>query len=197
MSFRIIYRDKIPFLLLLLMIGAGACREASVPKPTGYYRIDMPAKAYLPLGKGFPYHFEIPVYSEVITRQATLTEPYWINLSMPFCKGELHISYKEVKNNLSVYTEESRKLAYDHTVKASSIEEELFRNPGRRVSGTVYHINGNAASPMQFYLTDSTEHFIRGSLYIRAAPNIDSLKPVIAFLKEDVVRLIETFSWTE
>ncbi|MFW5832138.1 MAG: gliding motility lipoprotein GldD, partial [Prolixibacteraceae bacterium] len=116
--------------------------------------------------------------------------------------AELHLSYynlqqqnKPEKLMLAEFIEESRNLAYKHSIKASSINERIFMNPGRDVYGIIYDIAGNAASPMQFFLTDSTNHFLRGALYIRATPNIDSLRPVINFLETDVVHLIETTSW--
>jgi gliding motility-associated lipoprotein GldD len=110
-------------------------------------------------------------------------------------KAEIHLSYKPVAGNLFIYTEESRELTYKHTQKASAIEERIFVNHSDRVYGTIYLISGNAASPIQFYLTDSIRHFLRGALYIRDVPNIDSLKPVIDFLVPDVIRLIETTVW--
>ena len=59
----------------------------------------------------------------------------------------------------------------------------------------VYDIAGNTASSMQFYVTDSTHHFLRGSLYFNVAPNIDSMKIVVDFLKTDVLHMIQTFKW--
>ncbi|MCL1822363.1 MAG: gliding motility lipoprotein GldD, partial [Prolixibacteraceae bacterium] len=94
-------------------------------------------------------------------------------------------------------TEESHELTYRHTQKASAIDAKLFLNPENKVYGTIYTIAGNAASPMQFYLTDSTRHFLRGALYIRDIPNIDSLRPVIDFLIPDILHLIETARWQE
>jgi len=185
------------FLILLLTAGMISCREKTIPKPYGYYRIDFPAKKYHSLPPGSPYRFDIPDYAMAVPDASRNTEPWWINIEIPYHKAEIHISYKKVTDNLFIYTEESRRLAYDHTVKASSIVEDNFLNPAKKVYGTIYHINGNAASPMQFYLTDSTRHFLRGALYIRATPNIDSLKPVIDFLKTDVIRLIKTLEWTE
>jgi gliding motility-associated lipoprotein GldD len=91
--------------------------------------------------------------------------------------------------------EESRELAYKHSIKANAIEERIFVNPEEKVYGTVYQIEGNAASPIQFFLTDSIRHFLRGALYIRATPDIDSLKPVIEFLERDVIQIIETTKW--
>ena len=183
--------------LLLLGILGVSCREKQAPKPVGYYRIAFPEKSYHRMEQNYPYSFEIPDYSMAIPDSSKDAEPWWINIRIPGNQAEIHISYKQVDRNLHVFTEESRKLAYDHTIKASSIEEKIFMNPSQKVFGTIYSINGNAASPFQFYLTDSIRHFLRGSLYIRATPNIDSLKPVIDFLKTDVIHLIETLQWTE
>jgi gliding motility-associated lipoprotein GldD len=184
-------------IMLSLMTLLGSCREKPVPKPSGYYRIGFQEKKYHLMLPGYPYRFELADYATIIPDSSAHTEPYWMNVEIPAHKAEIHISYKTIRNNLFIFTEESRKLAYDHTLKASSIEEDIFLNPSKKVFGTIYHINGNAASPMQFYMTDSARHFLRGALYIRATPNIDSLKPVIDFLKTDVIRLIRTLEWTK
>jgi gliding motility-associated lipoprotein GldD len=173
------------------------CSEKYTPKPRGYFRIDFPDKSYYTFNDGLPYSFEIPDYSEVIPDTSPLAEPDWVNIHIPQNRAEIHLSYKAVNNNLFVYTEESRDLTYKHTQRASAIEERVFMNPGKRVFGTIYLIRGNAASPMQFYLTDSIRHFLRGALYIRDIPNIDSLRPVIDFLIPDVFHLIETTEWLD
>jgi gliding motility-associated lipoprotein GldD len=184
---------------LILLLGAVmfSCHEKPVPKPAGYFRIDFQKKSYQSLPAGFPYVFEIPVYAFAVPDKSATAEPGWINIEFPAHKAELHLSYKIINGNLSVFTEESRDLAYEHTLKASSIEEKIFMHRAEKVSGTIYYINGNAASPMQFYLTDSARHFLRGALYIRATPNIDSLKPVIDYLKTDIIRMIETLRWND
>ena len=182
---------------LLLGVLCISCREKQAPKPSGYFRIAFPEKSYHRLDQNYPYSFEIPDYAMVLPDKSKDAEPWWINILIPQNHAEIHISYKQVDNNLHVFTEESRKLAYDHTIKASSIEEKIFMNPDDQVYGTIYFIKGNAASPFQFYLTDSSRHFLRGSLYIRATPNIDSLKPVIEFLEADAIRLIETLEWSK
>lgn len=186
----------IPFLLIL------GCNEKYTPKPREYFRIDFPEKTYHKLQPGFPYQFDVPDYSKIVPNQGNSDQPYWINISVPANKAEVHISYynlsnKEVSNRvlLNKFMEDTRTLAYKHTVKADAIQEQVFMNPGKKVYGLIYRIEGNAASPMQFFLTDSTNHFLRGALYIREVPNIDSLKPVIDFLEPDVIRLIETTTW--
>lgn len=180
---------------LALLLWLVSCREQPVPKPYGYFRIAFPEKKYLPSAPGYPYRFEIPHYASMRRDSSQGAEPGWANIRIPGHKAEIHLSYKQVHHNLGTYTEESRRMAYDHTVKASAIEEQSFTHPAARVFGTIYYIRGNAASPLQFYLTDSSRHFLRGSLYIRATPNIDSLQPVIAFLEADAVRLMETLEW--
>lgn len=191
---------KQAFLIIVIisLLAAASCRQKSTPRPRGYFRIDFPEKHYhLFDSAGFPYKFEIADYAQVEPDDSDFAAPFWINIAVPANKAELHISYHSIAGNLSVYTEESRELAYKHTQKASAIETEFYLNPKQKVYGTIYTIAGNAASPMQFYLTDSTRHFLRGALYIRDVPNIDSLRPVIDFLIPDVLHLIETTKWKE
>jgi len=194
-------RDKLRIVLLCSLLLSG-CREKYTPKPRGYFRIDFPAKMYHSIPGIYPYHFEIPDYSGIVPDFRNPDQPFWINITVPANKAEIHISYYNFSNTgnpnrvrLQEFMEESRTLAYKHTIKADAIDEQIFVNPEKKVFGTIYNIKGNAASPYQFYLTDSTRHFLRGALYIRETPNIDSLKPVIEFLESDVVHLIETTTW--
>lgn len=181
---------------VFLLMSVVSCKKDYIPKPRGYFRIEFPEKNYrLSYSDNFPYEFEIPVYSFIAPDDERRTEPFWVNLKVPANKAELHISYKPVKNNLAQLTEDSRTLAYKHSIKADAINERVFVNPANKVYGTIFLIDGNAASPLQFYLTDSTRHFLRGALYIREVPNIDSIRPVIDFLTTDVVHLIETTQW--
>lgn len=182
---------------IIYLLLANSCKEEYIPKPRGYFRIDFPEKAYIQLvSDTIPYRFEIPIYSRIEADKERISEPYWVNLKIPQHRAEVHISYKAVNNNLMELTEDSRTLAYKHSVKADAINERVFVNAEKKVFGTIYQIDGNAASPLQFYLTDSTKHFLRGALYIREVPNIDSIRPVIEFLTPDIIHLIETTEWT-
>jgi len=181
--------------VLLMTLLISGCRKDYTPKPRAYFRIDFPDKNYQAFNSGYPYSFEYPTYSKIIANIDPLSEPYWIDIDIPCNNAKFHLSYKTVKGNLSKLTEESRELAYKHSIKAISIDEKLFINPVKKVYGTVYKIKGNAASPMQFYITDSINHFLRGSFYISEIPNFDSLLPVITFLETDLVHLIETLNW--
>ena len=193
---------KFKLLIIILFSILVGCKQNYTPKPRGFFRINFPEKKYHPLNNGFPYQFEIPDYSEIKADSRNPDQPFWINVTIPASKAEMHISYYDLQKNsktdrliLGEFIEESRRLAYQHSIKADAIEEQIFMNPRRKVFGTIYKIGGNAASQMKFFLTDSTNHFLRGALYIREVPNIDSLKPIIDFLEPDVIRLIETTSW--
>jgi gliding motility-associated lipoprotein GldD len=181
---------------LLFLVFTFSCKQDYTPKPHGYFRIDFQQKSYHMLDSaGLPYNFEIPGYGKVVPDDERIAEAFWVNLKIPAHKAELNLSYKKIENNLEQLTEDSRKLAYKHDVKADAINEKIFVNPAKKVYGTIYLIDGNAASPLQFYLTDSTKNFLRGALYIREVPNIDSLRPVIDFLTPDIIHLIETTEW--
>lgn len=187
--------------ILFLLLFLWGCKEDYTPKPRGYYRIDFPEKSYTALNRSYPYDFEIPEYAKIEKDSRNQNEPYWINVAVPENKVEIHISYYDLNSTqddqklLMELMEETRTLAYKHSIKADAIDERLFLNPAKKVYGTIYNIEGNAASPMQFFLTDSTRHFLRGAFYIREVPDIDSLSPVIDFIEPDIIHLIETTSW--
>ncbi len=172
------------------------CNNDYIPKPRGYFRIDLPEKSYRVLDTTFPYSFEYPDYAEIIPDELSPHEPYWINLDFPGFNGRIHISYKEVNNNLITYFEDARTMVVKHIPKASAIEDELIFSPESDIFGLKYMIKGiGAASPCQFFLTDSSRHFVRGALYFNMIPNNDSLAPVIDFINEDIDHLIDTFRW--
>lgn len=190
---------KKPFPIVSLFLGivlATACSETFAPKPRGFFRIDLPEKVYQKLPDTLPYIFEYPVYAIVTGDLNQPDEKAWINIEYPQFKGSLHISYKKVNNDLEVFTEDARTLVFKHIPKASAIHDRLILQPDKRVFGTLFEIDGKgAASPVQFYLTDSTNHFLRAALYFNVRPNNDSLAPVIEYLKADMEHLIQTFNW--
>jgi len=184
-------------LIISLVFIITACDIEYYPKPRGYFRIDLPEKNYTSFDStSFPYSFQIPDYIEVRKDYENLNEPYWIDLYFKPFDATLHLSYKSVNKNLSIFTEDARTFVNKHIAKANAIKEKEYLNKINNVYGLVFSIEGNdVASPLQFYLTDSTNNYIRGALYFNFTPNNDSLEPVISFIKNDVFNLIETFKW--
>jgi len=185
------------FVLLSTVVGLFSCSSDQMPKPRGYFRIDLPKKSYQVFDSTFPYTFEFPKYATIKPDLLSPDQPYWINLEFPQFNGSLHLSYKKiVDTNLVQYVEDTHAMAYKHISKASSIDNRLIFNQQDSVYGLIFEINGlNAASPYQFFVTDSIHHFLRGALYFNVEPNNDSLAPVINFIREDIEHLITSFKW--
>jgi len=193
------------FIVLLLFSGSltiiFSCNSPYTYKKKGYFHIELPEKKYQEFDQpGYPYTFEYPVYSNVIKDttffDARPENDWWINIDVPRFGGRIYISYKEVeKNNFDSLVNDGFKMAYkQHTDVSTGINDSLMRTPNG-VEGIYFSLSGNTATANQFFLTDSTKHFLRGALYINAAPNEDSLGIVNEFLKKDVLHLINTLKW--
>lgn len=184
-------------ILLLTIILFNSCDNTTyAPKPHGYFRIDFPAKQYVLLDSIYPYSFEYPAYASLKPDLHSPNEKYWLNLQFDSYRATLHLSYKQIDANLIDYLEDAHTLVTKHIPKADAIYDSLIVDRQRNVFGLAYEIEGSgAASPYQFFLTDSTTHFLRGALYFNTIPNNDSLEPVIDFIQKDVEHLIATLRW--
>jgi gliding motility-associated lipoprotein GldD len=187
---------KLIILILIACIPYG-CKNHIVPKPAGYFRIDFPEKKYRVYDTTCPFVFEYPVYANISYDVGKISEPCWFNIEFPRYRAKIHISYKKLHGNLETILNESHEFAYSHSVKADAIIEQPWLNAGNKVYGILYDIKGNAASSVQFIVTDSVHNFLRGALYFTALPNEDSLTPVIQFFREDIVHIVETLKWKD
>ena len=184
------------FVLVLLL----SCNSVYTPKRRGYFRIDFPSHQYRTFDQpGYPYTFEYPVYANVLkdsTYFDTVAEnPWWINIDFPSFGARIYISYKAIgKNNFDKLRDDAFKMTFKHSYKASSIEDSVFSTPNG-VGGDFFRVGGNAATANQFFVTDTTRHFLRGALYFDTTPNEDSLGIVNKFLEKDMAHLINTFRW--
>ncbi len=185
----------IRFLFLPTLIILFSCNSSHTPKPRGYFRISLPEKSYAETDTTLPYSFELPQYAQLKPDSTGKRDPNWVNIDFPQFNAKIHMSYNPVENNMYQLLEDNRELAFKHTVKADAIKEQLFESPEKNVYGILYEIRGNTASPAQFFLTDSTNHFLRGSLYFNSIPNKDSIAPVLDFVKQDMIHLMETLVW--
>lgn len=202
--------------ILLLFVGFAllSCSRPSQPLPYGYFRIDIPDYGYqstdLP---GYPYSFEYADIARIDTRVDNAAavvksgegEQFWLDIVYPSLNARIHCSYKPLtlssshpltpSPSLAHLTDESIRMVFDHAIRADAIPEQGFSNPDEHVYGVYYDLEGNTASPVQFFLTDSTRHFFRAALYYNNIPNADSLAPVNAVMRRDIHHLIESFRW--
>jgi gliding motility-associated lipoprotein GldD len=211
------------FTTTLLLFTSGilwqSCNSSPTVKPRGYFRINLPEKkTYRSFDRpDFPYSFNYPVYGNIVQDSTFFDDkpqnPYWINIDFPQYDAKIYLSYSGINekvlfkektptgykdstgvNTLNKLINDAFALTNKHSIKANSIDEvEVHPAPG--VSGFIFEVGGNAASLKQFYLTDSTKHFIRGALYFNATPNEDSVKPVSQFLFQDMKELINSLRW--
>jgi putative hemolysin len=173
-----------------------SCDEEYTPKPKGFFRIALPAKEYKPFSaSGCPFSFEMPVYASEARDSSPGSGPCFMDIQFPAFRATVYLTYKPVANDLQKLVEEHRSMTMKHIPKANAIDEEAYADPANRVFGSRYTVKGNAASSTQFYLTDSTSHFIRGSLYFYSLPQPDSIAPVLTFINGDIRHLVETFRW--
>lgn len=180
----------LPFTFLILIFG---CNDEQVPKPKAFLALQYPEAVYSDANLNCPYTFEINEIAEVGAAKGNTS--CWININYPLLDATLFITYQSVQNNLDSLLMDAQKLPLQHTIKADFIEGDIYENPTHRTFGMFYQIDGNAASQAQFYLTDSTDHFITGSLYFNQKPNFDSIMPAAAYMKKDMKHLMETLKW--
>jgi len=181
----------------LIASGGWACTSHYSPKPRGYHRIVFPEKAYHRYSADCPYTFDIPVYAAMEPDRSSDAQPCWMDIRFPQFNARIHLSYMPVLNreNFNELVEDARTFAFNHTVRATAIDQQRIRRPEADVYGLKYEIKGNAASSIQFFVTDSAKHYLRGALYFHEKPRLDSIQPVLDFIKADIDTLIHSLRW--
>lgn len=180
--------------LLLILLFTSACHEYT-PKPKGYNRIDKVEHGTIEYN--FPkFSFRYSDQVHIDTLQSKVENEIWFNIIYPDYNAMVYCTYLPISRlTLPKVLDDSYRLAFSHSVKADGIIQQTYSNADSRVSGTVYSIEGNVATPIQFFLTDSVSHFFRGSFYYADKVNSDSVAPITEFVMKDIQEMIGTFSW--
>ena len=180
---------KHSLIFLLFIVFLMGCKEDVLPKPKAMLRLDYPETGTVVL--------QMPDYTFEYNKQAKLKikNDESLIVDYPTMRANIFITYKKVDGNLDKLLSDAQKLTYEHVVKADGIQPKDFVNTEDHVYGTFYNVKGNAASPAQFYLTDSVRHFVTGSLYFSVKPNYDSVLPAAAYLERDIRRIMESLRW--
>ena len=185
--------------LFLVVVGLIliSCTQDYLPKPKGYNRIDLPKEAYIALPDTFPYAFEYSKHANLLKDSSWISERYWIELYYPYFEANVEITYKPVLNKRQLAEEllsDSYRLTSQHNVKAYAMEESIIRLPNGN-HASVTSLEGEVPSQFQFHVTDSTNNFLRGALYFKTATKNDSLRPVIDYIKTDIIHMLNTLEW--
>ncbi|MEE3034498.1 MAG: gliding motility lipoprotein GldD [Bacteroidota bacterium] len=167
-----------------------ACQDMSMPKPNAMLRLKYPTPNYKMISEDFPFTFEYNSLAKI--KRGSKEAP---NIEYELMDATLYLSYLSVSNNLDSLLNDAYKLPAKHMIKADEIPEKIFLNHQNNVYGALFSVVGDAASQIQFFLTDSTQNFLMGSLYFYSRPNYDSIMPAAKYIERDVVHLMETVQW--
>ncbi len=187
-----------PYILILnlFIITLFSCTTKNKIVPYGHFRIDFPEKKYKVTDfKNCHFSAEIPKH---LTISINSQNNCWITLKNQPNNINIHLSYHKIQNNLDSLLQDTHNLVYEgHYRKADGIWETSSSN----LNFTIYELSGEVATPIQFYVTDKKNHFLRGSMYPSTINKIikinrDSLRPVIDFYKKDIEKIIETIQWS-
>lgn len=187
------------YLLPILVSLFLSCGNDTIPKPKGYLRLEYPQPDYKNVDVSLPFTFEKNQLADRIQniKVDSINEVYGVDINYPSLKGTIYLTYKNVssKEQLMSFIKDAQNLTQKHVIKADEIAEQPYINKAHKVYGMFYEVGGNAASQSQFYVTDSTKHFLNGSLYFYAKPNYDSILPAAVYLKNDIKHIMETLRW--
>jgi gliding motility-associated lipoprotein GldD len=170
---------------------------SDAPRPKGFNRIELPNASYVSLEKGHPFTFEVSSFAKVLKDTVSWAEPHWLYVYYPRWDAFIQLTYKPLNNNpkkLASLIQDAYTLASKHQGKASGIQDYVMTTKSGRKAGLI-ELEGEVATSFQFYTTDSTKHFLRGAVYVKTATANDSLAPIIKFIKQDAIHLIQTLEW--
>jgi len=188
-------KNIIIFFIALTILTS--CEQTYTPKPKGYNRLELPPRSYVSLPDSLPYTFEISEAARILRDSSYIAERYWIDLYYPVLTANIQITYKDLNQDRQLMEElvnDSYRLTSKHQIKAYAIEESVVRTLGGKTA-VIAELEGEVPSQFQFFVTDSTEHFLRGALYFRTSTKNDSLAPAIEYLKIDAMHLLNTLEW--
>jgi len=183
------FKNSIVLLFISLTIVACGNKDY-LPKPQAQLSLKYPVAHYKQVNIPCPFNFEI---SDLAT--VKINKKCWVTITYPLLNASIDMTYMPVKNNINKLLKDAEKLTYSHAIKADGINSQPYLNKGKHIYATLYHVTGNAASPLQFHATDSIKHFLTGALYFNTIPNYDSVYPAAKYIEKDVKHLIETLNW--
>lgn len=200
---KIIERAVFLILPLLFFSLIQSCNEAPAitPKPRGFPKVVYPQKTYQTFNGNYcDFVFEYPKYAKVEKDETFFGErpehECWFDIFIPDFDARIHCTYSPISKveTFEKLKTDAFELAHKHNIKAKYIEE-IEINTSNGAKGFAFNLEGDVASPFQFFLTDEEQHFMRGSLYFNTTVAPDSLAPIFSFVKKDIEHLINTLEW--
>ena len=178
---------------IVILLAFISCKEEVLPKPRAMLRLDYKSPEYTKVTTDCGYSFKKNESAILKTPKKTHKCGYIIDY--PKLNASLYLSYRKVDNDIKKLLTDAQNLTQEHVVKADEIIPKEYIDRKNKVYGMYYEVLGNAASQSQFYVTDSINHFLLGSVYFNVKPNYDSIYPAANYLQNDMRYLMETIRW--
>jgi len=183
-------------LLLTVMIAVASCTEPSyTPKPPTYLRLELPEPSYEKYTDSCSYTFEISNLYQVENAPDQTDGTCHKRINLGPLNGTAYIRYWDMTEPLSYYVNSANDEIDRHKLKANNIVDERILRPEDRVFGSFFELQGDVATPFQFYLTDSTSRFLYCEVLFNSTPNYDSLRPSLDYVKRDLDQFMNTLKW--
>jgi gliding motility-associated lipoprotein GldD len=182
--------------VLFAIATLASCGDTAIPKPAGYFRIDLPEHSYTRFNSDCDMSLDVPNYTRVENfKDRQGTDSCWFNITYPKFNAIIYCTYFNVNNNIDKLVHDAYGFAVKHEMKATGLRRTLVEDVDNHLDGIIYDIDGEAASQVQFFVSDSTNHFFRGSLYFNNKPNPDSIAPVLEFVRKDIAHMVNSVRW--
>lgn len=186
-------RSLILICCCLSLLSPGCKDDSPKPRPRAYPRVEYPQRTYVPFANPeCPFLFESPAYGEILEKDSAC----WFDIHFPAFHARLHCSYVPVKDRAEYddLVRDAFVIANKINERANYMEEAVIHN-ANGVGGVYLTWTGPAASPVHFFMSDTTDHFFKGALYFDSRVQPDSLAPIATFLRQDIDHMISTFRW--
>ncbi len=188
-------------LVLIFFITSCGNDDVKLPKQRMYPFVDFPkSQDTLFISKACAFTFNYPTYFQFKKDSFYFGEKAandcWFDLYSKKLNATLYCSYYPINKRVSLdsLVRDAFEMTNKHNIKANARRESIIANE-HGAGGILFEVDGPVATPVQFYLTDSTKHFFRAALYFNAKVNADSTAPVLKFIRKDMEKLIQDFKW--
>lgn len=187
-------RIFIPAVIVLLIMSLSlACSSCIGGNGSNSGDSQQKSATYVELNNdSIPFCFSISSDAKFLIRtNDSIT--YFCDVIYPETTAHLYCTFRFMTpDKLEQLQSEAARLAYNHLVAASSIREVPVSNT-YGVSGIVYDLGVEAATPYQIAITDGVSFFFNSSLYFDNGAHGKDVPSLLPAIYKDLEKLVSTF----
>jgi gliding motility-associated lipoprotein GldD len=190
------FLHKILFLFGLLLFHFSCDETSYLPREKAFLRLEFEKPMYGTFSSessklNFIYNNASASF-EIISEEKTVLRYKHIKIDILLSNIQLEntSSFEESLQNFYMFLEPHRK-------KSNQISVKEFISADNKRFAKVFEMRGPVASPLQFYVTDSINNFLFGSMNLIQKSDYDSIYPSVMYVKNDIFSIIESVNWEE